>query len=267
MRIACWQPSSPGGETAVALAGLRGAAAAAADAGAGLLVTPELSLTGYHLGAERLRALAEPADGPLCRAVGALAAEYGVATVFGWPERVGAAVYNTVRLVDGAGRPLATYRKAHLYGDLDRAVFSPGQHGLVQAVLGGLTVGLLICYDVEFPESVRAHAVHGTELLVVPTALMRPWEFVARTLVPTRAFESQLFLAYANWVGPERELDYCGLSQVVGPDGQPRASLDATAGLLLADIDPTDITLAGAGTPYLRDRRPELYPALSAPPG
>ena len=67
--------------------------------------------------------------------------------------------------------------------------------------IGGLKAALLICYDVEFPESVRALALAGAELVIVPTALMQPFDVVAKTIVPARAYENQLFVAYANRCG------------------------------------------------------------------
>ncbi|MGV7591986.1 nitrilase-related carbon-nitrogen hydrolase, partial [Mycobacterium kansasii] len=67
--------------------------------------------------------------------------------------------------------------------------------------LGGLTCGLLICYDVEFPEAVRAHAEAGTDLLLIPTGLMEPFGRIAEQVVPVRAFESQLYIAYTNHCG------------------------------------------------------------------
>ncbi|SDM24907.1 carbon-nitrogen hydrolase family protein [Allokutzneria albata] len=259
MRIACWQAAARRSDVPAALDALRARAREAAEAGASLLVTPEMSLTGYHLGARRLRQLAESADGPMCRAVSEIAAASGIAIVHGWPELSEGGVYNSARLVDSSGEELATYRKAHLFGDIDRNAFRAGDTGLVRAELDGVSVGIVICYDVEFPESVRAHAVAGTRLLLVPTALMSPWDFVAETLVPARAFESQLFLAYTNWVGSERELSYCGLSRVVGPDGQVVAGLREGEGLVLADLDLALVDRARAETTYLTDRRPELY--------
>lgn len=256
MRIACWQA-----ETTTVASGLRDAARRAAEAGAELLVTPEMSLTGYHLGPARLRAVAEPVGGPRCAAAAAVAAEFGLALVFGWPEAHRGAIYNSVQLVDSTGARRALYRKAHLYGDLDGSVFTPGDVGVVQAELGALRVGLLVCYDVEFPEAVRAHAVAGTGLLVVPTALMRPWRFVAETMVPTRAFENRLFLAYTNWAGRERELSYCGLSRVVGPDGVVLAEAGERSSLLVADLDPGAPALARQAVTYLHDRRPALFAA------
>ncbi|CAM3574599.1 carbon-nitrogen hydrolase family protein [Kibdelosporangium persicum] len=226
-----------------------------------MMVTPEMSLSGYHVGRRRLRELAEPENGPMADSVGRIAAECGIAIVYGWPEADGDRVYNSVRIVGADGTGLATYRKTHLFGDIDRSSFAAGEIGVVQADVDGVTIGLVICYDVEFPELVRAHALRGTELLVVPTALMAPWSFVAETLVPARAFESQLFIAYTNWTGRERELEYCGLTKVVGPDGRTVAALDAgTAdGLLVADLRLPLIAEARAETAYLADRRPELY--------
>jgi len=257
MRIACWQTVA-GGEPPRTR--LRAAARNAAEAGARLLITPEISLTGYHLGPRRLRELAEPDDGPMCDEAAAIAAETGVAIVFGWPEAVGGDVYNSTRLVDGTGKALATYRKTHLFGDIDRAIFQPGGVGVVQAELDGFTVGMLICYDVEFPESVRAHALAGTQLLVVPTALMKPWDIVARTLVHSRALESQLYIAYVNWAGAERELEYCGLTRVVGPSGHALHEDVHGEQLVVADLDATRITKAKQVNDYLADRRPELFP-------
>ncbi|MFI1995371.1 carbon-nitrogen hydrolase family protein [Actinoplanes sp. NPDC020271] len=258
MRIACWQPEWVAGISHhdQFLGQLEQIAAAAAGDGASLLVTPEMSATGYHLARGQMAELAEPADGPLTAAVARIAARHRLAVVYGWPERDGRAVYNSVQLVGADGTVAARYRKTHLYGEFDRSSFAPGDDLLVQAKVGAFTVGLIVCYDVEFPETVRAHALAGTELLVVPTALVRPWEFVARTIVPARAFESQLFLAYVNWHSPSAD-GYCGLSTVAGPDG--RAWSRPSGPLLIADLDRGALAAARQATPYLADRRPELY--------
>ncbi len=258
VRIACWQPEWVTGRAHhdEFLGRLEQVAAAAAGGGAGLLVTPEMSATGYHLGRARTAELAQPADGPLAEAVARIAARHRLAIVYGWPESDGDDVYNSVHLVGADGTVAARYRKTHLYSDVDRTVFAAGDDLVVQADVGGLTAGLIVCYDVEFPETVRAHALAGTELLIVPTALVRPWEFVARTLIPARAFESQLFIAYVNWHSSSPD-GYCGLSTVIGPDGHPRA--EVSGDLLFADAGRATLVAARLATPYLPDRRPELY--------
>ena len=261
MRIACWQAAAGSPDIRHLLERLRTVARRAAEAGAELLVAPEMTVGGYPLRTATLAAAAEPVDGPHCTAISAIAQEFSMAIVHGWPENGGSALYNAARLVSADGATLAAYRKAHLFGDGDRSQFTPGDHGVVQTTLGGLRVGLLICYDVEYPEAVRAHALAGTQLLVVPTALMRPWELVARTLVPARAFESQLYVAYTNWVGEWQGLDFCGLTTVAAPDGGRLTLEEASEGLLLAEVDLEVLARARAATPYLRDRRPDLYTA------
>ncbi|MEQ0564301.1 carbon-nitrogen hydrolase family protein [Amycolatopsis sp. NEAU-NG30] len=231
--------------------------------GADLVVTAEMGTTGYHIGA-RTHELAEPSDGPTAARMAALARRLGAALVYGYPETDGEHVYNSVQLVDATGRRLANYRKTHLFGDLDRAWFTPGDEPVVQADLGGVRVGLLICYDVEFPELVRAHALAGTELLVVPTALMSPYEVVADTLVPARAYESQLFVAYANRCDTEQELTYCGRSCVVAPTGEVLARAGSGPGVIAADVTRDAVTASRLENTHLADRRPELYRGTTA---
>ncbi|WP_225849588.1 carbon-nitrogen hydrolase family protein [Streptomyces sp. HPF1205] len=237
---------------------LEEAAGRAAARGARVLVTSEMFLTGYAVG-ERVAELAETRRGPAGERVARIAARHGIAIAYGYPERDGQAVFNAARLVGPDGAGLADYRKTHLFGPYERAAFTPGDTQVVQAGLDGHRVGLLICYDVEFPEAVRAHALAGTEVLLVPTALMRPYEFVSTTLVPTRAYENGIHIAYANRCGPEGEWDFAGLSALAGPDGTVRARAGAGAEFLVADADPAVLRAAREETPYLADRRPELY--------
>lgn len=162
MRIALFQGPGETADPEAGLAAIAEAAADAAAAGACLLVTPEMSVTGYAIGPELSAAWAEPVPGPLTGKVADIAARTGLAIAYGHPERTAGGVANTVQVVDRDGTRLAGYRKAHLYGDVDRRAFIPGDVGVVQFGLDGLVVGLLICYDVEFPEAVRAHALAGT---------------------------------------------------------------------------------------------------------
>ncbi|MBE8526092.1 carbon-nitrogen hydrolase family protein [Amycolatopsis sp. H6(2020)] len=230
---------------------------------ADLVVTAEMITTGYHIGV-RTHELAEPADGPTAARMSALARKRGAALAYGYPETDGEHVYNSVQLIDATGHRLANYRKTHLFGDLDKAWFTPGDEPVVQADLGGVRIGLLICYDVEFPELVRAHALAATELLVVPTALMSPYELVADTLVPARAYESQLFVAYANRCDTERELTYCGRSCVVAPTGEVLARAGAGPEVIAADVTRDALAASRLENTHLADRRPELYRGTTA---
>jgi predicted amidohydrolase len=263
MRTALLQSSGRPGEVGANLRVLEEAAARAARAGAELITAPEMFLTGYAIG-DDLPRLAEPADGPLAEALAAVAARHGIAIAYGYPERgEGHHVYNSARLISAEGTPLANYRKTHLYGDFERDLFTPGENPVVQARLGSLTVGLLICYDVEFPENTRAHALAGTDLLLVPTALMHPYRFVADSLVPVRAFENQMYVAYVNRTGQEGEFGFVGLSTLAAPDGTVAARAGEDEELLLADVDPLLPAASRKANPYLDDRRPGLYGSLT----
>ncbi|MEU0676661.1 carbon-nitrogen hydrolase family protein [Streptomyces sp. NPDC006172] len=261
MRTALFQSSGRPGSVAENLKVLDEAAGRAADAGAGLIVTSEMFLTGYAIGDDIAR-LAEPADGDSADAVAEIAGRHGLAVAYGYPEREGATVHNSVQLISADGARLAGYRKTHLFGCFERDHFAPGGQQVVQAELNGLTVGLLICYDVEFPENVRAHALAGTDLLVVPTAQMHPFQFVAESMIPVRAFENQMYVAYVNRVGVEGEFDFVGLSTLAGPDGVARTRAGREEQLVFADVDPAFLAASREANPYLQDRRPGLYGSL-----
>lgn len=262
MRTALLQSSGRPGSTAENLKVLDEAAGRAAAAGAALLVTSELFLTGYAIG-DDIGVLAEPADGDAADAVAEITGRHGLAIAYGYPERAGERVHNSVQLISADGTRLAGYRKTHLFGCFERDHFTPGEQPVVQAELNGVTVGLMICYDVEFPENVRAHALAGTDLLLVPTAQMHPFQFVAESVVPVRAFENQLYVAYVNRVGHEGEFEFVGLSTLAGPDGVARARAGHAEELVLADVDPAFLAASREANPYLRDRRPGLYGALA----
>ncbi|WP_217208533.1 carbon-nitrogen hydrolase family protein [Streptomyces sp. AC550_RSS872] len=261
MRTALLQSSGRPGSTAENLKVLDEAAGRAAAAGAGLLVAPEMFLTGYAIGDDIAR-LAEPADGDCADTVAEIATRHGLAVGYGYPERDGDAVFNSAQLISAAGTRLANYRKTHLFGCFERDHFTPGDQPVVQAELDGLRVGILICYDVEFPENVRAHALAGTDLLIVPTAQMHPFQFVAESMIPVRAFENQMYVAYVNRVGREGEFEFVGLSALAGPDGVARTRGGRGEELLLADVDPAFLAASREENPYLKDRRPGLYGSL-----
>ncbi|TXS46002.1 carbon-nitrogen hydrolase [Streptomyces sp. uw30] len=261
MRTALLQSSGRPGSTFENLKVLDEAAGRAAAAGAGLLVAPEMFLTGYAIGDDIAR-LAEPADGDCADTIAETASRHGLAIVYGYPERAGESVYNSAQLISADGTRLANYRKTHLFGCFERDHFTPGEQQVVQAELDGVRVGILICYDVEFPENVRAHALAGTDLLVVPTAQMHPFQFVAESMIPVRAFENQMYVAYVNRVGQEGEFEFVGLSTLAGPDGVARTRAGRGEELVLADVDPAFVAASREANPYLQDRRPGLYGSL-----
>ena len=268
LTVGVFQGPQSSGDVSANLGAIDAAAGQAAAGGAAILITPEMSATGYNIGtaiAER----AEPADGPIAAAVGHIARRHGLAIVYGYPEANGAQgsdsqrPFNSTQVIDANGEIVANYRKTHLYG-FDRTHFTPGSKWVQQFDFGGLRCGLLICYDIEFPENVRAHADAGTEWLIVPTGLMEPYEHIATQLVPTRAYESQLFVTYVNRCGTEfsdtdGELTYCGLSCAIAPDASEIARAGNSEQLLIAAIDPAALATSRAVNTHLADRRRDLY--------
>ncbi|NIH83834.1 carbon-nitrogen hydrolase family protein [Amycolatopsis granulosa] len=227
---------------------------AAAGASADVLVTPELFVTGYDVG--DLTGLAQL---DLTARVADIAARHGVAIVAGLPSpgRDGR-VRNDAVFVDDTGKLLARYSKAHLYGDLDSR-FDPGGEPPAQVTYRGVRFAVMICFDVEFPETVRTAALAGAEVVLVPTANMEPYLGVNDHLVWTRAWENQVFLAYVNRIGAEDTTRYVGRSRILAPDGRDLAQSGTGPDLLRATIDTAEVSRARSDFSYLGSRRPPLY--------
>lgn len=253
MRLALYQNDSTPGDTARQLASL--ARVAREHRGkADLLVTPELFMTGYRLKPSILKQLAEPADGPFARAVSALARENALAILYAFPERDGDLVFNSVQVFGADGAQLALYRKLHLPSDDERAAFSVGDRVVTFDYLG-FRVAPLICYDIEFPESVRACVRAGADLVVAPTALRQHWAQIAEMMIPVRALENGAFVAYCNFAGQEADWQYAGLSSIVGPAGAILAKAGVAEEVITATLDHADVAAARSRLTYLKDAR------------
>jgi len=264
--LALWQCTPSPLAVAANLQRLKEAAEAAALQGADMLVCPEMFLTGYAIGAEQAAALAVGLAGApragkdYLHAVADIACAHQIAIVVGYPERgADGAVYNAAAWFDAQGRRAWNYRKTHLFGTLDRDQFSAGapdqNSGVLHPLpeLKGWRIGLLICYDVEFPENARRLALAGADVIIVPTANMSEFDFVATTLVPVRAYENQCFVAYANYTGLEAGWIYGGLSTVAGPDGSIVGQLQRLPQMLVVRLEPALLRAARKVQTHVRD--------------
>ncbi len=217
----------------------------------GLLVCQELFISGYNV-REELVELAGPCEGEYFDQIARLAQTSGSAIVYGYPELDNGVRYNSAACVDASGALVANHRKLMLPPGFEADYFQPGDVVTLFELLG-VKCALLICYDIEFAESVRANAVAGAELLIVPTALYDQWEFVAHSLVPTRAFENGLWIMYANHAGEENGFRYLGASCIVAPDGRDAARAGSSESLITAEIDLEQIVTARSELTYLED--------------
>lgn len=264
MKIALWQTTGFPADVASNIAALERTAEAAATAGAALLLCPECWLCGYNIGAA-VATLAEARDGSSAQEIARIAQRNRIAISYGYAERdaTSAHIHNAVQVVGPAGEFLSGYRKTHLFGPDERAAYHPGARFEPPFMYGGLKTGLLICYDVEYPEAVRSLALMGAEVILVPTALPQEYAAVPDLLVRARSVENQLYVAYCNRAGEENGMRYLGRSCLTGPDGKTLAAAGAGEALLIADISRDALTAAAESYPYLSDRRPELYGLLA----
>jgi predicted amidohydrolase len=238
-------------------AGLRPAARLAnlakaiADQHLDLVVCPELFMSGYDVGND-LHELAEPAGGPFAQSVADLARQTGTAICYGYPERDGETVYNSALVVSGSGAVLANHRKLAIPPGFEQNFFEPGGQ-LTAFELGGMKCALLICYDAEFPETVRAACMAGAQIVIIPTALGAQWDQVAHRVVPARAFENGCYALYANHAGSEGDITYAGASCIVGPDGRDVARAGKEPELITAALEVAQVAAARRRLPYLTD--------------
>jgi predicted amidohydrolase len=272
--VACCQLSLRVGEVEANRARAAAAIEDAAARGARVVVLPELVNSGYvFTDRDEAAALAEPLDGPTVTEWAALARARGVVVVGGVCERADdGTLRNTAVLVDGDGLR-AAYRKAHLW-DREVLVFAPGAEPPPVVATAAGRIGLVVCYDLEFPEWVRLPTLAGAELLCAPVNWPRgarppegerPGEVVR---VQAAASCNRIWIAACDRVHAERGVSWLGASVIVDPDGFPVAgpASEDDEELLLAACD---LALArdkaiSERNDVLADRRPELYGSLGA---
>ena len=271
MRVAVVQLNPRIGDAASNLAEIERGAKEAAEAGAQLAVFPECAVNGYmYQSLEEGLGAAEPIPGPHSRALQEIAREHKVHLVAGLLERDRGTLFNAALLASPDGS-ISLYRKTHtLCLGVDRFT-TPGDIPYAVHELPFGRVGILICYDLRFPEASRALALAGVQIIALPTN----WP-VSSTTMPdvftrSRAAENRVFVLAADRVGTERGAMFLGRSQVVAPGGQVLEEAgEESAEVLVADLelqraDRKHVILAPGEheMDVFRDRRPELYASLS----
>jgi predicted amidohydrolase len=226
-----------------------------AAAGADLIVVPELATTGYDLArlAGAGRQLAEPASGPTTERLHDLALDVGATLVVGFLEAgEGGSVYDST-LITSASTSVV-YRKTHLYPP-ETDVFAAGDSLTTVPITGGITIGLMICFEHAFPEIATTLAIGGAHILVIPSAVPLGYEHVLTLRTRARAQDNQVFAVASNLTGGE----FCGRSTIVDPRGEVIAEADRREGTIAATIDLGAIDAERRNEPALRLRRPALY--------
>lgn len=220
--------------------------------GVDLVLLPELFLCGYNIG-DALADRAEPVDGPGFQAMRKLAQESGIAVHYGFAEAKNRRLYNSALCIGPDGSVLTHQRKLSIPPGFEQAHFSPGA-GCALFTYRGMRFATLICYDAEFPETVRHVASLGAEVVLVPTALGAQWGWLAHTMIPCRAYENGVYLAYANGAGSQNGMDFLGASVIAAPGGTEAARAGSKPEVIFADLDAEQVRAAQARLPYFKDR-------------
>lgn len=233
-------------------------AKAACEDSCDVLVFPEMSDTGYEM--EAILASASSWDEAPFLTVQSLVRELGIYLLCGLSERSGDDIYNSIAVFNPQGELLAKHRKTHLFSAApvyEDRYLSPGdQLSLVE--VGGLKCGVIVCYELRFPEITRLLMLSGAEVIFVPSAFPFPRENHWRILTASRAIENQAYVVAANRVGTNGPLTFCGLSQILDPDGSVLASAGTEEeALITAHIEIEKIKENEINSP--QDRREDLY--------
>jgi predicted amidohydrolase len=227
-----------------------------------LIVFPELITTGYEVG-PRFPELAQLVPGPTVNLIAQRASELGVHVAFGMvsKEKVESILYNTAVLVGPDGDLIGQYHKMHLRGE-ERIAFRPGYRLNVFETAFG-TVGMMIGWDMAFPEVARSLALEGAELLIVCASWEEPHADEWRVYTLARAYENAVFVAAANRVGEEPSYTFFGQSGIVGPRGKVYASVDEPSeGYAVARLDLDEVRQHREESQVLQCRQPTAYRAI-----
>lgn len=265
----------------------------------------ELYLTGYTLADELIPVLAEEKDGPSMQRISKIAKENSIGIICPYPEKaeVGGKVryYDGMAVFDENGVLVKNYRKAHLWGPVEKQKWASGyefkEEGIAYDVIkiNDFPIGVANCYEAEFPELTRILALKGAKLVVIPTAADE-WEWVefpkkdengkfiegtgkktpfaypdvSKNVIPVHAQESTIFVAYSNGYGEEMMgenpmMDFLGNSVIANPCGEVMVAGRKEETLLVADCIPEDYgSIHPRPSDYLENRRPDLYAELVA---
>lgn len=235
-----------------ALAGIR----RLGDRGAKLAALPEMWSCGfdYENLADHARATPE-----ILESLTEKAREYRMTLVGSLPENTGEGIANTAFVVDSTGIRSLAYRKVHLFSPTgEHRHFTAGDRAVVVETDVG-KIGLIICYDLRFPELARKTAEMGADIIVIPaqwpTARARHWD----VLLTARAIENQLFVVAANRCGQDRGTVFAGHSAITSPWGQTLARAGTRPAAIMAELDLDEIALFREKIPCWKDRKPLAY--------
>lgn len=229
-----------------------------ADPKPDVVVFPEMWNTGYAL--DRIRQIADR-NGERTKAfISGFCRDHSINAVAGSiAELDGDQVYNTIYAFNRKGEAIGDYSKIHLFRLMEEEKYltAGDRHGKLE--IDGIPAGMMICYDIRFPELTRGLALGGAKLLFVPAEWPHPRLHHWRTLLTARAIENQMYVVACNRMGTSGTTSFFGHSMVIDPWGEVIVEGDESEAILTAEIDLSVVDKVRTTIPVFADRRPELY--------
>lgn len=224
-----------------------------------VIVLPETWNTGYYP-PEHLKELSDPDGERVKREIGGLAKELGINIVAGSAAVVkNDKVYNTAYVFNRSGEVVAEYDKTHLFSPAaEEKFFEKGDH-VCAFELDGVKCGLVICYDIRFPELVRMQTIHGVDVFFMVAQWPAARTAHIRALTVARAIENQMFLACCNSCADNDGVKYAGNSAIIDPWGEVLVRAGTEQETISAECDLDIIKGIRSSINVFSDRRPELY--------
>ena len=224
-----------------------------------VLVLPETWNTGFFP-KENLAELSCKDGDEVKSCIGGLAKQYGVNIVAGSVSNVrNGKVFNTAMVFDRDGECIAEYDKTHLFTPMGEHDYYTGGDHLCRFTLDGVKCGIIICYDVRFPELTRSLALQGLDMLFVVSQWPKERIFHLQTLIVARAIENQMFVICCNSCGTAGKTVYGGHSAIIEPFGKTLVLAGENEEILTAECDLQILNEIRNSIPVFCDRRSELY--------
>lgn len=223
-----------------------------------VLLLPEMWNTGYAL--DRIRELADRQGERTISLLSRFSREHGVNIIGGSiADTIGGQVRNTIYVFDRKGEVIADYSKIHLFRLMEEEKHLTAGERSGGFKLEGVPAGMMICYDIRFPELSRKLALSGAKVLFVPAEWPKPRLHHWRTLLQARAIENQMYVAACNRMGSSDGTDFFGHSLIIDPWGEIIAEAGEDETIVTAELDMTLVDQVRKRIPVFEDRRPQHY--------
>lgn len=227
----------------------------AAKKGCELIVFPEMFLAGY-VATEKTKTIAISKTDDVIKKLQTICKSSNIACVFGFPRKEKSKIFNSACFIDKNGEMVGLYDKTHLFGD-EKLYFSAGNELKVFDTSFG-KIGLLICYDIEFPEVARALALNGAGMIICISANMKPYDNLHKMCIISRAIENSIPVVYCNYVGKDTQFTFVGQSNIINSNGKNEHKFSNHDALLYGTLNLFKIC-DDDNMDYLKNLRKDLY--------